>query len=129
MTSNPGRSRTSAVAMKGVLTLAAIAEIATGLALVVVPSLVGRLLLGEDLTGVAVVVARVTGIALIGLGLACWPGPPRLGMLVYGAAVAAYLAYAGLVDGRAGVLLWPAVLLHAVLAVLLSVKREPKTWE
>ena len=115
--------------MKGVLTLAAIAEVATGLALVVVPSLVGRLLLGEELTGIAAVVARVTGIALIGLGFACWPGPPRLGMLVYGAAVAAYLAYAALVDGRAGVLLWPAVLLHAVLVVLLSVKREPKTQE
>lgn len=61
------------------LTLAAIAALATGLALLLVPWLVGRLLLGEDLTGVAVAVGRVTGIALIGLGLACWPGPPRLG--------------------------------------------------
>jgi hypothetical protein len=106
--------------VKRALTLAAIAEIATGLALLVAPSLVGRLLLGEELIGVAAAVARVTGIALIGLGLACWPGPPRLGMLVYGAAVAVYLAYAGFVDGFAGVLLWPAVLLHVILAALLG---------
>jgi hypothetical protein len=54
--------------MKMVLVLAAVGEAATGLALLLVPSLVGRLLLGEELTGVAVPVARVAGIALIALG-------------------------------------------------------------
>ena len=39
--------------MKNVLIVAAVAEAATGLALLVVPSLVGQLLLGEDLTGVS----------------------------------------------------------------------------
>lgn len=106
--------------MKGALTLAAIAEAATGLALLLAPSLVGRLLLGADLAGIAVAVARVTGIALIALALACWPGPPRLGMLVYSAAVGAYLAYVGVVDGLGGVLLWPAVILHAILVALLA---------
>jgi hypothetical protein len=52
--------------------LVACAEIITGLALLVVPLLVGRLLLGEELTGIAIPVARVTGIALIALGIACW---------------------------------------------------------
>ena len=73
--------------MSRVLVLAAVGEVATGVALLLVPSLVGQLLLGVELTGVAVTVARVAGIALIGLGVACWPGPPRLGMLVYSAAV------------------------------------------
>jgi len=54
------------------------------------------LLLGEEFVGVAVAVARVAGIALIGLGVACWPGPPIVGMLIYGAAVALYLAHLGL---------------------------------
>jgi hypothetical protein len=54
--------------MKKVLVLAAVSEAATGLALVIVPSLVGRLLPGEELTGVAIPVARVLGIALIALG-------------------------------------------------------------
>lgn len=105
--------------MKRALVLAAVGEATTGLALLVVPSIVGRLLLGEELTGVAVPVARVAGIALIGLGVACWPGTPILGMLTYGAAVAVYLAYLGLAGGLGGILLWPAVALHVVLAILL----------
>ncbi len=95
------------------------AEAATGVALLMVPSLVGRLLLGEELTGVAIPVARVTGIALIALGVACWPGTPLVGMLTYSAAVTLYLAYVGFVGGLTGTLLWPAVLLHAILTALL----------
>ena len=48
--------------MKKVLIFAAVAEAATGLALLIVPSLVGQLLLGEELTGVAIPVARVAGM-------------------------------------------------------------------
>ena len=73
--------------MKKALIFAAVAEAATGLALLIVPSLVGQLLLGEELIGIAIPVARVAGIALIALGIACWPGPPLVGMLIYGAAV------------------------------------------
>ncbi len=105
--------------MKKVLVFAAVAEAATGVALLIVPGLVGRLLLGEELAGVALQVARVAGIALVGLGIACWPGPPRAGMLIYGAAVALYLAYLGVTGGSNGVLLWPAVVLHAILTALL----------
>jgi hypothetical protein len=50
--------------MKRVLALAAFGETVTGVALLIVPSLVGRLLLGEELTGIALPVARVAGIAL-----------------------------------------------------------------
>jgi hypothetical protein len=42
-------------AMKNVLIFAAIAEAGTGLALLIVPSLVGQLLFGEQLTGVTTV--------------------------------------------------------------------------
>jgi len=107
-------------AMKGVLIFAAVGEAGTGLALLIVPGLVGRLLLGEELTGVAIPVARVAGIALVALGLACWPGTPRSGMLTYSAAVTLYLAYLGFAGGSAGLLLWPAVVLHAILTVLLT---------
>jgi hypothetical protein len=105
--------------MKKGLFLAAVGEATTGLALLIVPSLVGRLLFGEGLAGVAIPVARVTGIALIGLGIACWPGPPLVGMLTYSAVVTLYLAYVGFADGLTGVLLWPAVVLHAILTALL----------
>jgi hypothetical protein len=105
--------------MKRVLAFAAVSEAATGLALLIVPSLVGQLLLGTELTGVAVTVARVAGIALIALGVACWPGTPLVGMLIYSAAVTLYLAYVGVADGLSGALLWPAVVLHATLTALL----------
>ncbi len=106
--------------MRRVLVLAAVGEAATGVALLIVPSLVGQLLLGAELTGVAVTMARVAGIALIGLGVACWPGPPRVGMLTYGAVVTLYLAYVGFAGGLAGILLWPAVVVHVILTVLLT---------
>ncbi len=106
--------------MKKVLVFAAVAEAATGAALLIVPGLVGRLLLGEDLTGIAIPVARVAGIALIALGIACWPGTPLLGMLTYGAAVMLYLLYLGVRGDWVGPLLWPAVALHAVLTLLLA---------
>ena len=105
--------------MSRVLAFAAVGEAATGVALLLVPSLVGQLLLGEGLTGIAVIVARVAGIALIGLGVACWPGPPLLGMLIYSAAVTLLLAYLGFAGGVIGMLLWPAVVLHAILTALL----------
>ena len=105
--------------MKWALVVAAVGEAVTGVALLIVPSLVGQLLLGEGLSGVAVPVARVAGIALIGLAVACWPGPPRLGMLIYSAAVTLFLVYVGLTGGG-GVLLWPAVVLHAILTALLT---------
>lgn len=106
--------------MRKALTFAALAETATGFALVIAPSLVARLLLGAELSGGATPVARLAGMALIGLGIACWPGPPLAGMLIYSVAATLYLTYAGLVGGSTGILLWPAVLLHAILSVLLA---------
>ncbi len=106
--------------MKRVLIFAAIAEAATGLALLIVPSLVGQLLLGEELAGVALPVARVAGIALIGLGVACWSKTPLSGMVAYSGAVTLYLAYLGLVGNFGGILLWPAVVIHLILTALLA---------
>jgi hypothetical protein len=106
--------------MKKVLVLAAASEAATGLALLILPSLVGWLLLGEELTGIAIPVARVAGTALIGLGVACWPGTALAGMLTYSAAVTLYLASVGFAGGLNGILLWPAVVLHVILTGLLA---------
>ena len=111
--------------MKKVLVVAAVGEAATGLALLIVPSLVGRLLLGEELTGVAALVGRVAGIALFALGIACWLARDDtqsraawglvVTMLFYDVAVAVMLAFAGTALGLRGVMLWPAVIVHTVL--------------
>jgi hypothetical protein len=104
--------------VKGAFKFAVIGEGLFGLALLVLPSFVGRLLLGIEVTGVAIPTARVAGIALMGLSIACLPGMALVGMLTYSALVMLYLCYLGLA-GFTGILLWPAVALHAVLTLLL----------
>ena len=108
--------------MKSALAFAAVAEAVTGAALMIVPSLVAHLLLGAELTGVAVAVGRVAGIALIALGIACWPGADRalFGMLTYSTLATLYLGYLAIGGEWVGILLWPAVGLHAVLTILLA---------
>lgn len=104
----------------GVLAFAAVSEIGTGVALLVAPSLVGQWLFGVAPVGLAVTMAQLAGIALISLGAACWPGTPLLGMLLYSVVAALYLGYLGFSGGPSGMLLWPAVVAHVILAVLLS---------
>jgi len=58
-------------------------------------------------------------MALIGLGVACWPGSALAGMLIYSASITLYLAFLGFDGGANGVLLWPAVILHLILTALL----------
>jgi hypothetical protein len=107
--------------MKPLLAFTAVIEAATGLALIIVPSLVGRLLFGAEFIGIANPAARVTGIALLALGVGCWPGSIALfGMLTYGALVTLYLAYLGIIGKWVGPLLWPVVALHGILTVLLA---------
>jgi hypothetical protein len=111
------------------LILTGVAEAATGVALMVVPVLVGHLLLGTELAGVSVVVARVAGIALFALGVGCWPGPAALGMLTYSALATVYLACVALGGEWVGPFLWPAVGLHAAITILLGRARlmSPRT--
>jgi hypothetical protein len=105
--------------MKKLLALVAAGEAAFGLVLLVHPPIVVRLLFGAEIAGAGMVMSRVTGIALIALGVACWPGTPLIGMLTYSAAVTLYLAYVGWAGGFTGIVLWPAVAMHAILTVLL----------
>lgn len=107
--------------MKKVLAFAAVGEAVTGLGLLIIPSVVSWLLLGTELVGVSVVIARVAGLALIGLGVSCWPSWPALyGMFTYSMLATLYLAFVGFAGGFSGLLLWPAVLLHAALTLLLA---------
>ena len=102
------------------LAIAAVAEAATGLALVVVPSLVGQVLLGTDLSGVSIPVARVAGIALIAPGVSCWPRcRPLDGMLIYSLLVTLYFIWLGHNGEWVGILLWPAIAAHALLTAFL----------
>jgi len=106
--------------MKTLLTLAGVAEVATGAALLIAPSLVTRLLLGDESAGVAIPVARVAGIALMALGVGCCFASVWLAMWLYTALVMLYLLYLGAGTEWHGRLLWPVVAAHAVLTILLA---------
>jgi hypothetical protein len=112
---------------RSVLGIAAAVETVTGLLLIVAPHLLAKLLFGVEVTGVAVVIGRVAGIALLALGVGCWLGRQEgtggwalLAMLLYNILVTPYLALVGIGTEFVGVLLWPAVIVHAVLTALLG---------
>ena len=103
-------------------------EARDGLVLLVDPATVVRLLLGAGVSGAGILLGRCFGIALLGLGLACWPSRQRAesdspafrGMLIYNVLIALYLAYLGVGGRWVGSLLRPAVAIHAVLTFLLA---------
>ena len=112
--------------MKNLLTVTTAIEGATGILLVVAPSLVTRLLLGSSLEwSVALTVARLTGLALLTLTAACWLA--RLdeetrasrglvtAMVLYNFGAATLFVDAGIALHLSGILLWPAVLLHMAM--------------
>src|SRR5690349_10874292 len=102
-------------------------EAATGVVLLVAPSVVVELLLGAALaTPAGVTVSRVAGVALLTLGVACWlardDGAGRaakglvVAMLLYNVAVVVVLVLAWTSLRPAGIAFWPVVLGHTALA-------------
>ena len=108
------------------LAFTSVVEVGTGIALILVPAFVVNLLLGFEISADGTLLARCFGIGLLALSVACWPGSradvgaaPLRGMLIYNAAIALYLGYLGAFAQVHAPLLWPAVALHAVVAMLL----------
>ena len=91
-----------------VIALAAAAEAGTGLLLLAWPLILVRLLFDSEIVGATVIIGRFAGVALIGLGVACWPGnfalQPLNGMLTYSALAMLYLAYIGVRGEMVGLL-------------------------
>jgi hypothetical protein len=104
------------------LAVASTLEAVTELVLIVAPRMV-RFLLGTDASGTALAIARLVGLGLMLLGIACWPRVeaivPRLrAMLIYNVVATVYLGYLRFGSESVGKLLLPGVALHAVLAIL-----------
>jgi len=121
--------------MKSLLTITALIEGVTGLALAIMPSFVVSILLGTLLTDIsAILIARLAGVALITIAIACWLSRSNTQSAVIVKAMLAYnvfsivlLVYAVLVEQISGPGLWPAVLLHFGLLVwCLSLLRQSR---
>jgi hypothetical protein len=111
--------------MKSFLTVTAIVEGLTGLALALLPSLVASTLLGTSLTDpAAILIARLAGGALLTITFACWlsRNQPQSSIMVtamtgYNVFAIALLVYAGGWERISGQGLWPAVIVHSVLLI------------
>ena len=101
-------------------------EAATGVALIVAPEFVARLLLGTELSRGGVAVARVAAFGLLSLAVACWPRGTVAdtqavrALFVYNLLAGLYLGYLRVSAGFIAYLLWPACVLHVLLALLLA---------
>jgi hypothetical protein len=107
---------------KVLLAAASTLEAVSGLALIIAPSIVMPLLV-TNVSGAALVIARIAGFGLVLLGIACWPRVEsnvlRLrAMLIYNLLATAYLGYLRFGSESVGKLLLPAIAVHAVLAIL-----------
>src|SRR5262245_26223610 len=110
---------------KVLLAIASGVELLTGLALILVPVVVVRALLGGEIAGAGIAIARICGLAMLALGIACWPMPqPALtslrALLIYNLLITPYLAWQ-LLRGVTAKGLAVALSAHAVLTVLLAV--------
>ena len=114
--------------LRNLLKFTAIVEIGTGLALMIDPRFVVGLLVGPNLPDRG----HSDGPAARALQSSRWEwragrtglsvdgGSPAVrGMLVYNVLIALFLVYLFKIGHLGGVLLWPGVALHAVVALLL----------
>jgi hypothetical protein len=100
-------------------------EVGAGLALIVAPALVIRLLFGPSEIQTGVAIGRLAGAALVSLGAACWwarhdsgSAASRAlvsGLMIYNSAIVA-LVFSGSF-GSFGPPLWAVVVVHVAMAI------------
>ena len=109
--------------MRKLFMVTAVMEVAVGLGMLVLPSLVTAKLLGASVTTpLESVMTRLCGVIVLAVGVICWlvrddershvARGVAGGLVLYDAGAVAILLYAGLGLGMSGALLWPAALLH-----------------
>jgi hypothetical protein len=107
--------------------IAALVEIVVGISFVLATNTQSQLVFGEVPNGPGILFARLAGIGLIGLGIACLPSNVAetqrnavRSLFIFNIAATILFAWIGLATTFRGVVLWPVVILHAVLALALA---------
>jgi hypothetical protein len=124
--------------MKTLLTGKSFVEILFGLVLLLIPATLVSLALGVPLErSGGLILARLGGIILLAVGIACWRarnhsesgGAIRLvvALLIYDVSVVAILLIARLAAHLSGIALWPVVFLHWGLGLwsLVTLRKNP----
>ena len=116
--------------------MAAWIEIIVGASFILALNTQSQLIFGTTTAGSGVHFAQLAGIALIALGIACLPAnhaaTRRVAvrtLLIYNIAAAIFFAWIGVATTLRGVVLWPVVILHTVLAIVLALSlRKEGSW-
>jgi hypothetical protein len=116
------------------ITLSALLEFLTGVALILVPDFTIALLLGAKADPVSQVIARICGVALISISIACWAArtgadsESRIGTI---RAITFYNLGAGLIFVAAaaigqfhGIVIWGVGLIHLAFALAFISSRK-----
>ena len=114
--------------MKPLFLVTAMLEMGAGAALLIFPSASAVMLLGVPLEGsAAVTLGRVTGVALLALGVANWFAQYDVqsraakgiigAMVIYNLGAVITLSSSGIFSPPVGILLWPGVVVHIAMAV------------
>jgi hypothetical protein len=108
------------------LAIAAVAETLVGLALILLPDVTIRLLLGGRTDDVGLMIGRVTGVGMLALGVACWgaradsSGAAQAGTLgaitLYNAGAGVLLVLFAATGQASGLVVWSVGLFHVALA-------------
>ena len=103
--------------------LASAIELITGVTLLLLPAVVMQQLFSSPTSDAGEQLTRLYGLALIGLGVACWespcPLPAKRGLLVYNCSAAVLLIILGSQELSGGAAVWAGALIHVVLGVLM----------
>ncbi|QNI53536.1 putative membrane protein [Synechococcus sp. BIOS-E4-1] len=103
--------------------LASAIELVTGVTLLSLPAIVMQQLFSSPASDAGEQLTRLYGLALIGLGVACWGSPcpisARRGLLVYNCSAAVLLIILGSQALSGGAAVWAGALIHVVLGVLM----------
>ena len=98
--------------------------VVVGLILLVRPQLFAWLVYGAEFSDAGKALGWLTGIALLVLALATWPTPAATSdaassvraPLAYNLLTTIYFVVVGIGGGLTGILLWPAVAVHAIVS-------------
>lgn len=120
------KDNTSISPLRKIVAFSASVEIATGIALLIVPTTLAILLFGWELVGTTEsILIRCFGLGLLILGVACWPHKQidknsfaYRALLIYNALIALCLTFLATFWHLEGLLLWPVVALHSILTLL-----------
>ena len=103
--------------------LASAIELISGATLLLLPSAVMQQLFSSPATAAGEQLTRLYGLALIGLGVACWGSPcstpGRRGLLVYNCSAAVLLLFLAAMDLSGGAAVWAGAGIHTVLGLLM----------